>query len=309
MLRPHVWHGKFELLQLRGRYDTKAIHPDSPKTLCRRMFVTTVIRSRWQAAWTIGIGLCCAHMPAASAAEYVPVVDPAKCAEGLEVEVATKLGHAHDTPHHSACRLMPSDRSKAIMALSFIRPGAEVIGGSDDMGDYDLDVLIVQSRNGAVLSRLHLNKVYASDAWRFSTLGIDTGRYILAPGVRAFGVRASHSSSSRASLGNETTLSLYVQDGKRIRQVLRGLVVSKNGGEWDMQCSGNFFETERAIEIGTSTNKGFADLIVTSTTIDIENRTIKSECKNVRKKPQTNRTTLRYDGKAYIVPKELRGLQ
>ncbi|HEY3198551.1 MAG TPA: hypothetical protein VGJ57_11100 [Nitrospirales bacterium] len=238
------------------------------------------------------------------------VVDPATCTEGIELEVALGLGYAEDQAHHAACKRMPSNRKKSIVALSFIRQDHAIQADEfNDSGEYDLDVLIIQSETGELLRHLHLDKVYASDAWRFSGIAIDTSRYNLAPRVRAFGVRATNASSSRASPGGETTLSLYVEEGKTIRQVLSGLVVGKTGGEWDTQCAGHFSQTDRTIKMGRPVNKGFADLIVTSTTINTENRMIEDECNEVSQKPITAQFTLRYDGKAYVIPPELRGLQ
>jgi hypothetical protein len=238
-------------------------------------------------------------------------VEPAKCTEGLEMDVALDLGYPEDQPRRTACRLMPGDKSKSIVALSLIRkdPAAQV-EDDNDMGDYDLDVLIVQSGDGKALSHLHLDNVYASDAWRFSGIGIDTARYNLAPGVRAFGVRATHEGSSRVFPAGETTLNLYIDKDKRIRQILSsGLVVSKSRGESDMQCSGNYSQTERTIKMGKSVSHGFADLIVTSTTVNTESTMIKGECSESSQKPKIEYFTLRYDGNTYFVPPELRELQ
>jgi len=98
-------------------------------------------------------------------------------------------------------------------------------------------------------------------------------------------------------------LEFVYRQGQKIRQVLNGLVIGKSGGEWDTQCAGNFSQTERTIRMGKSVSNGFADLIVTSTTVNRESRMIKGECNDINQKPKIARFTLRYDGNAYVVPR------
>jgi len=56
-------------------------------------------------------------------------------------------------------------------------------------------------RPATVRGRLKLEKAYPSDSWHFSSLLIDTAPYRLAKDVRAFGVRAEYSVSSRVRAG------------------------------------------------------------------------------------------------------------
>lgn len=49
-------------------------------------------------------------------------------------------------------------------------------------------VTVVSAGESHTCALLHQKAAIATDAWRFSNLGIDTGRYRLAPDVRAFGV-------------------------------------------------------------------------------------------------------------------------
>ncbi|MBK7794024.1 MAG: hypothetical protein IPJ62_17095 [Betaproteobacteria bacterium] len=60
-----------------------------------------------------------------------------------------------------------------------------------------------------------------------SSLKIDTGRYNLAPGVRALGVRMGIGHSPRCADGGESDyLTLFVEDGSRLKPVLRNLPIS-----------------------------------------------------------------------------------
>ena len=57
-----------------------------------------------------------------------------------------------------------------------------------------------------------------------SNLKIDTGRYNLAPGVRALGVRMNFGHGPRCAEGGESDyLTLFVEDGRQLKPVLRNL--------------------------------------------------------------------------------------
>lgn len=245
----------------------------------------------------------------AKASEPQPVVEPNECRDELATDVSLDLGYAEDLPHQAACTRIPSDPNRSIVALSYIHGDSTLAGqgsdGSEDMGDYNLDVLIVDSSSGEAFSHLHVDKATTSDAWRFSGLAIDTARYNLKSKVRAFGIFLTHNGSSSVSPGSETTLNLYVEEGKKIRPVLQGLVITKYHGEWDMQCTGNSTQTGRIIKIGPMGKQGLADLIVTSTTIDSESKPVKDDCQQIDQAPRVEHFTLQYDGKKYVLPASL----
>lgn len=216
----------------------------------------------------------------------------------------------------NTCKAWPDDKSKSIVALSYLqKPPVDAgqdtsnddYGTDDTMGDYDLDVMIVNSATRKPLARLLQKAAITSDAWRFGGITIDTARYRLAPGVRAFGVRTSHSGSSRANPASDTTLYLYVQQQGTLRQVITGLVTSSTHGEWDTSCNGEFEQTERTIEIGKTVSHGFADLLVRTVTTGSRNSAENDECVETATAPVVTVDTLRYDGKTYVIPERMRG--
>lgn len=230
---------------------------------------------------------------------------PPACAQGTAAAVAGSLGYL-GRPYLDACKPMPSDAARNIVALCYLHPGVEPSDPADgDMGSYDLDVAIVKADNHQVTRRLLLENVYQSDAWRFSGIEIDTARYNLAPGIRAFGIRASHSGSSRADPAGDTALNLFVEDGGVLRQILGGLAVSQSQGEWDTNCAGEFSQTQRSIAVGKTRSNGYADLVVTSVSNQRVTRMVGDECTETATRPELSRFTLRYDGKAYVVPAAL----
>lgn len=226
---------------------------------------------------------------------------PGECPENFAANVADLL-HPDEAPHQLACKVMPNDPQKAIVAATTLHPGTGSYEEDDsDQGEYDLHVAIARLAGGRIVSRLKLEKEYASDAYRLSFLGIDTARYQLAKDNRAFGVLAGSTSGRRPPVG-ETVLSLFVQDGPKLRQVLSGLAVIESRGDvW--ACDSEAIETtHRRLKIGTSHSHGWADLVVESTreisAVDEE----KPNCNSVSGKASVVR--LRFDGQRYPVPKE-----
>ena len=208
-----------------------------------------------------------------------------------------------------ACEVLPNDPGKSIVALTSLSPQTVVDAEDPSMGDYDLNLFIVKTGSSHAYSRFSEKKAYSSDAMRFSGLAIDTGRYVLASGVRAFGVLASHSGSSRVSPYGETTLKLFVHKKGRLQQVLAGLVVDQSRGEWDDNCAGEFAALHRAIDIGSGRSHGFSNLIVRSTVTASTNKLINNECVEIPQKPLTQNLTLHFDGEKYVIPGALLTLQ
>lgn len=240
-----------------------------------------------------------------------PIV-PFDCEGGspsLAVHVAGDLGYAvsgWDSDSYMLCKAMPDRPDASIVALAIQQQGTRELE-AQGTGLYDLDVSVVDTRSRRILARSLQKAAITSDAWRFNGVSIDTGRYRLAKDVRAFGIRAGWGGSSRYSPAMDTNLSLYVRDGKQLRQVL-GLLAYSVRGEYDDNCSGSSTTLERTIDIAPTLSHGFADLIVTS---KVTGREMKKgegggeDCKEVESPAEIAQTTLRYDGRKYVVPDAL----
>ncbi|MNP56817.1 hypothetical protein D3C76_1515740 [compost metagenome] len=103
-------------------------------------------------------------------------------------------------------------------------------------------------------------------------------------------------------------LSLYVREGNVLRPVLEQLVIESGNGEWDTNCAGEFSHTKRTLDLAKTSSHGFADLIVRSVTTDTQSSVGKDDCQSKDVVGNTVSTTLRYDGRQYVVPKELQGV-
>jgi hypothetical protein len=234
---------------------------------------------------------------------------PLDCEGGnasFAMHVAADLGYYVSgwTPDgYMVCKAMPDAPGTTIVVLALQAQGS----ASDDSSSvslYDLDVSIVDTKTRRVLARSVEKGAFTSDAWRFGGVQIDTGRYRLAENVRAFGVRATYGSSSRYSPAEDTTLILYIRDGRQLRSALDGLLVHSVRGETNDDCTSTSSSLDRTIDVAPTGNHGFVDLVVTSQVSDASDSDGDDggDCKSVEHESETTRTTLRYDGRKYVIP-------
>lgn len=229
-----------------------------------------------------------------------PVQQPHRCADGIAIRAAAALGHANTMGVDIACKPMPAQPERSIVAIVYTNGAAGAEGG--DERDYDLDVLIVNSSDGNVRRRLHLDAAISSDANRYTGFDIDTANYLLAPGLRAFGITIRHEGSSSVDPSSDTELRLFVEHNGELRQVLDQLRVKEYRGETSRDCSGRFEQVRRTIAPGKAGPHGLADLIVTTRSTVTHNVLKGDECSDVEHAPKLSRTTLHYNGAAYVFP-------
>lgn len=207
---------------------------------------------------------------------------------------------------YSVCKAWPAYPGLTITAISQFESG---LSASDygPQGKYDLNLAILSAGDSKALATYHKASAFESDAIVFENLQLDTARYKLASDIRAFGVLATFNGASRINPANEKLLSLYVKEGERLRPVLEQFIAYQYSGEWDGNCAGERSEVFRTIEIGKTSSHGYADLIVksvsTATIGDGEGEACQS--RSTTAKPVLS--TLRYDGKQYVVPEALKG--
>lgn len=162
----------------------------------------------------------------------------------------------------SSCRRDPVTKDQFIVALvsPLDTPGQAVKSGDDER--FDLDVVIWNQRAHDVVAHRHDAGYLLSDASSLRSSAVDTARYMLAPGVRAFGVRDVHYPYNTHSKWSETYLTLFVQQGDRIERIFASQVELLTDGGDTPTC----VDATRAIRttVGTATSQshGYADLRV-----------------------------------------------
>lgn len=223
-----------------------------------------------------------------------------KCSATQLQQLGAQLGVARFTQTETgvvvsaACKVWPKDTSKAIMAVAYATKEEDKKGFA---------VAVTDVATGKVVN-LHRELVEEDAAMEFRehSLSIDTARYDLAPGVRAFAVdmESGGPGSSCPDGGSGPMRSLYVQQGEKLQKVLDGLDMAPwhflSGGK--PMCLGpnadkvvTVVETFPAsIGIASSSTNGFADLTI-SMVSKLDN--------GAKSKRKPFQYVLKFDGKQY----------
>ncbi|AZE55297.1 ABC-type multidrug transport system, ATPase-permease component [Pseudomonas synxantha] len=231
---------------------------------------------------------------------FFPMITWGDCTEHLQAWAATLHPELTLDSERAVCKVNPGNSSQVLAALPFAVNVTE-----DGDGDYGLDVLVADAASGKVIAHTYQGAAIESDAIRFNSLRLDTARYQLAPGIRAFGVRVSYDGSSRVNPYSSETLSLYLHDDSQLRQIMSSLEVSFSGGEWDGMCAGDFNQTERTLAVGKSVPAGFAGLRITEKSSARHSAVKGDGCEETQGNSSTETFVLNYDGSRYVVPKGL----
>ena len=157
--------------------------------------------------------------PLSSITTTTPKVDPLACPEDL-VTMAEGSLPASVGDDYVVCRKDPTDSRHAIIALAAERNNT----------DLSVDIVIVDIASGSILINRHATDDFISTGGIVS-IGIDTARYNLAPGLRAFGIRIQQPENCGNDCDITTTqLALYVQRGNKLQKLLHTWVGEHENG-------------------------------------------------------------------------------
>ena len=206
------------------------------------------------------------------------------------------------------CKVWPAHDNLLLVAVP--RMDAKSSLETDRVGD--LDILVVDRATHKTLQRLTLPDAMSDDAVQITKVEFDTARYVLAPGIQAFGLRIHRTGASRVNPFGETSLRLFtMREGASgmLRVVLDRLSTARSGGEWDGNCAGTFSDSKAVLAMTNDVHQGFFDIRVSVTGEDTTEGVGKQgDCKESVTKTPRAQHTLAYDGKRYVVPDALKGL-
>lgn len=232
----------------------------------------------------------------------LPMPSDADC-PSLIKQLNTALHYSQDDSavYRADCKIWPADPSKTIVALARYQANSSMSSPPSDDGLYDLDVVVAQTTSGDILQRIFQKGALVSDALYLKTITIDTGRYDLAPDVRAFGVRAMRGNPH----ADFETLNLYVARNDELRPLLQNLVTLKLFGEpQGLGGCSHSSETKRTLTMAKTKQHGFADLLVLETGIEQEQTVVHDGCQ-IDENKSAHHYELRFDGTSYGVPEQL----
>lgn len=160
-------------------------------------------------------------------------------------------------------KVKPNNPNETILVIP------EIVEESECFLHLNGHVLVVETTTGKIIQQYVETKntsEWYSNAVRIDEISIDTAPYKLTDGKRGFGVRVTYTGSSKVNPYNQETLSLYIHDGKSLRQVLKNYSAYDYGGESDGNCEGEFVEYKKIFLISEQKNDGYYNIIVKNTT-------------------------------------------
>ncbi|SDI97490.1 hypothetical protein SAMN05216189_10117 [Pseudomonas delhiensis] len=175
-------------------------------------------------------------------------------------------------------------------------------------GEVDLDVFLLNPKNRKIVAATSDSGALTDEAIRFAGASIDTAKYEISKGVRAFGVRVDWVGQSQPNPYSSQSLNLYILRGGELVKVLSGLRTYEYSGEWDMHCSGAFNKKSSTIYISPTTD-GYHELKIKEDSVDIKAVDGLDGCRNTYSNKTTLKHLIKMKGGDYFVPPELRSLR
>lgn len=224
----------------------------------------------------------------------------------LEPHTSIALADPQDGAPGLVCKVWPAHDDLLLVAVPLI----DSAQSGDDGHVGDIELLVVDRKTLQVRQRLLQPGLMTDDAVAISKVDLDTGRYGLAPGVTAFGLRIEMANHSQPNPFSETDLRLYAVAGDALRMVLDGLVVAGSGGEGDTNCAGSFHSSQVSLAMSPTSHRGYHDiLVVEQMDTDKPLPDKNGECQSHPGKPVKRNYRLSYDGGQYRVPAALKALE
>jgi len=197
-------------------------------------------------------------------------------------------------PEEVACKAWPYKPELTLLAVPLIE--AEPANEGENRGS--VEVIVADTKSGKPVARLLEEGMAYGDAVRFEGVKLDTARYDIRSGERAFGVVTAQYGSSRVNPFSEHALWLYRFADGRIDRVLDGLVVGRLNGENDGNCNGIAVETKRTVAIASSEHDGYRDLEVEQTELTTTTTEAGDDCQSAEKAGASKQVLLTFrDGR------------
>jgi hypothetical protein len=204
---------------------------------------------------------------------------------------------------HIACKEAP-ELHEDIRALASPRNPSE--DAAED--NYDLDLSLEDPASGKAVAGGHFKGLLTNGAGpKLDEIRIDTGMYFVAPGVRAFGVRAFNSMTLFGVPTNGEELALFVVRGRDIVNVLSHADMHLSFSNRADVCGEQRREVARVLVVDKTLTHGFRDLLVKETITDFAGeKDTSGQCRLAPTRVKTHEHRLQYDGSKYTVPGDMR---
>lgn len=163
------------------------------------------------------------------------------------------------------------------------------------------------NRTTKVLRRAFFKRRFLSDGYRFDGIEIDTANYTIAPNLRAIGLRANY----HIDLGftSSQSLTLFVPSGTTYKEVLSNADMVISFTKTWPSCTNETRDATRSVSISKEISEGYFDLIVRESLVDArEHKGLRpgDDCVTNIEHKETKTYTLRFKGRHYVIPTEMR---
>lgn len=125
---------------------------------------------------------------------------------------------------------------------------------------FDANVVLIDNKTGKIISKYLGEKAWYSDAVILRNIEIDSTTYRLNGSNFGYGIKIDYANQSRPNPYYSTELSLFIQDGEKLKPVLKDYRISYLNGETDTRCNGDFETHSKSMEITDSESNGFYNL-------------------------------------------------
>ncbi len=131
-------------------------------------------------------------------------------------------------------------------------------------------ILIVNNKNGKIISRFSEKESWFSDAVRLEKIEVVYQPYKISKDSETIGILIDYYGSSRPNPYSSKELSLFVRNGEKLERVLKDYSIQRLNGETDGINNGVFVKHKKTIEPNINSKTDFFDLKVIDSIIKTE---------------------------------------
>ena len=188
-------------------------------------------------------------------------------------------------------KVLPYDTHKLVMVFPIRK------GNDENEATFDLYVVVYDFLQQRITQSYKGVDEYYSDAVELQELSIDTAKFILTEGIRAFGIRAFYKNGSKVNPYSEETFSLFLPENTSLKKILHQYQLSTYNGEWSYNCEGSWSDESNSMFIMDSKKtNGYFDIKDKQTFIK---KATDKNCDDKVVEKSTKTVFLKYNGKEY----------
>ena len=188
-------------------------------------------------------------------------------------------------------KVLPYDTHKLVMVFPIRK------GNDENEATFDLYVVVYDFLQQRITQSYKGIDEYYSDAVELQELSIDTAKFILTEGIRAFGIRAFYKNGSKVNPYSEETFSLFLPENTSLKKILHQYQLSTYNGEWNYNCEGSWSDESNSMFIMDSKKtNGYFNIKDKQTFI---RKATDKNCDDKVVEKSTKTVFLKYNGKEY----------